>query len=68
MANILSEILKKPRGVLLGILGGGVPPGSPYPDPGSSVAFGSTGCSASARGHAPFVPLARTLSAGGTNS
>ena len=40
MANILSEILKKPRGVLLGILGGGVPPGSPYPDPGFSVAFG----------------------------
>ena len=40
MANILSEILKKPRGVLLGILGGGVRPGSPYPDPGFSVAFG----------------------------
>ena len=62
MADILSEILKKPRGVLLGILGGGVPPGSPYPDPGFSVAFGSTGCSGSARGHAPFVPEVRTLS------
>ena len=35
---------------------------------GFSVAFGSTGCSGSAGGRAPFAPLARTLSAGGTNS
>ena len=35
---------------------------------GFSVAFGSTGCSGSAGGRAPFLPLARTLSAGGTNS
>ena len=30
--------------------------------PGFSVAFGSTGCSGSAGGRAPFAPLARTLS------
>ena len=36
--------------------------------PGFSVAFGSTGCSGSAGGLAPFAPLARTVSAGGTNS
>ena len=35
---------------------------------GFSVAFGSTGCSGSAGGRAPFATLARTLSAGGTNS
>ena len=35
---------------------------------GFSVAFGSTGCSGSAGGLAPFTPLARTVSAGGTNS
>ena len=34
---------------------------------GYSVAFGSTGCSGSAGGRAPFAPLARTLS-GTTNS
>ena len=35
---------------------------------GFSVAFGSTGCSGSGGGRAPFAPLALTLSAGGTNS
>ena len=35
---------------------------------GFSVAFGSTGCSGSAGGRASFAPLARTLSARGTNS
>ena len=35
---------------------------------GFSVAFGSTGCSDSAGGRAPFAPLARTLSAEGRNS
>ena len=35
---------------------------------GFSVAFGSTGCSGSAGGRALFEPLARTLSAGDTNS
>ena len=29
----LEQIMCSPRGVLLGILGGGVPPGSPNPDP-----------------------------------
>ena len=35
---------------------------------GFSVAFGSTECSVSAGGRTPFAPLARTLSAGCTNS
>ena len=29
----LEQIMCFPRGILLGILGGGVPPGSPNPDP-----------------------------------
>ena len=37
-------------------------------DAGFSVAFGSTGRSASAGRRAPFAPLARTLSGGYTNS
>ena len=37
-------------------------------DPGFSVAFGSTGCSGSVGGRAPFAPLARTLRAGSTSS
>ena len=39
-----------------------------YSEAGFSVAFGSTGCSGSVGGRAPLAPLARTLSAGGTNS
>ena len=35
---------------------------------GFSVAFGSIGCSGSAGGLQQLAPLARTLSAGGTNS
>ena len=35
---------------------------------GFSVAFGSIGCSSSAGGLQQLAPLARTLSAGGTNS
>ena len=39
-----------------------------YSEAGFSAAFGSTGCSGSVGGRAPFALLALTLSCGGTNS
>ena len=39
-----------------------------YSEAGFSVAFGSTGCAGSDGRRAPFAPLPRTLSCGGTNS